>query len=115
MTLSRIIGIGLLLVCAQLGLAQEATEPAAEETSTAVATTESASFETGDWLSWKKMTGDWGGVRTDLANAGITFDIDYTQVFQGNAHGGASTKNGFRLSGKGDLELTRLQIIPDQS
>jgi len=113
MTLSRIIGIGLLLVCVQTGLAQEAAEPAAEETSTAVTTTESAvtttesaSFETGDWLSWKKMTGDWGGVRTDLANAGITFDIDYTQVFQGNAHGGRRTTNAFRLSGKGDLELT---------
>jgi len=106
MVLLRIVVVGLLLLCVQTGLAQQAAEPVAEEASTTVAATASTSYETGNWLSWKKMTGDWGGVRTDLANAGITFDIDYNQVFQGNAHGGASTKNGFRLSGKTDLELT---------
>jgi porin len=53
-----------------------------------------------------KMTGDWGGARTELANHGITFDIDYTQIFQQNAHGGADTNNGARLSGSGDITLT---------
>ncbi len=60
----------------------------------------------GSWTEWPKMTGDWGGVRSSLADKGITLDIDYVQVLQGNAHGGRDTNNAFRASGTNDLEMT---------
>lgn len=43
---------------------------------------------TGDLAHRKYLTGDWGGARTELANKGVLFDLDVTQVLQGNAHGG---------------------------
>ncbi len=57
---------------------------------------------------WERntLTGDWGGARSELAEHGITFAIDYTQIFQHNAHGGRQTDNGARLSGSADLTLT---------
>jgi len=82
--------------------ASAADKPAPEATQTKPATT----FQTGDWLHWQKMTGDWGGVRSSLADAGITFDIDVTQILQGNAHGGKDTTNAFRYSGTSDNTLT---------
>ncbi len=60
----------------------------------------------GGWTEWPKMTGDWGGARTDLENLGIRLELDVTQIFQHNAHGGAATDNGARYSGSGDLTLT---------
>ena len=59
----------------------------------------------GNWLTWSKMTGDWGGARTELAENGITVDLSYTQMLQGNAHGGLDTNNAFRASGTNDLEI----------
>lgn len=82
---------------------QKTEAPTAQKTEV---TTVETKAEPSDWLHQKKMTGDWGGVRTDLANKGITFDLDITQVLQGNAHGGASTKNGLRYSGSADMTLT---------
>jgi len=35
-----------------------------------------------------KLTGDWGGERTKLADNGITLDIDMIQTFQGVLDGG---------------------------
>lgn len=93
-----------LLVLTTTALAQDA--PASQPAADVAAPSGKTNYETGDWLHWKKMTGNWGGVRSDLADIGITFDIDVTQIFQGNAHGGASTKNGARYSGSGDVTLT---------
>lgn len=39
-------------------------------------------------FSWSKLTGDWGGTRTDLANRGITLDMDLVQSWQGVLSGG---------------------------
>jgi porin len=61
--------------------------------------------ETGPWWEWERMTGDWGGARTQLEDAGVFLSIDYTQVLQGNARGGRSTTNAFRASGLGTIEL----------
>lgn len=81
--------------------APPASEQVAEKTE--VTTTETTPSS---WLQGKKMTGDWGGVRTALEEKGIKFDLDVTQVMQGNAHGGASTNNGLRYSGSADITLT---------
>lgn len=51
------------------------------------------------------LAGDWGGQRTELAEKGITFDVDVTQIFHVNARGGESTDNGFRYSGSADYIL----------
>jgi porin len=71
-----------------MAMAQEASDPYA-----------------GGWLTWPKMTGDWGGLRTDLAEKGITLDIDVTQVFQSNMHGGRSTRSAAKYSGSSVIEL----------
>jgi porin len=39
-----------------------------------------------------KLTGDWGGERTKLAEKGITLDIDMMQEYQGIVNGGKSEK-----------------------
>lgn len=59
----------------------------------------------GDIWHRKYLTGDWGGARTELANKGVLFDLDVTQLLQGNAHGGKDTNNAFRYSGSADYTL----------
>ncbi len=59
----------------------------------------------GGWTDWPK-TGDWGGAGTDLENLGIRLELDVSQIFQHNAHGGAQTDKGARCSGSGDLTRT---------
>src|SRR5262249_48129754 len=56
----------------------------------------------GDFLHREYMTGDWGGVRTDLAEHGVLFELSATQILQGNAHGGKDTNDAFRYSGSAD-------------
>jgi porin len=57
----------------------------------------------GDFWSRSYLTGDWGGERTRLAEHGISFKLDVTQVFQGNARGGKSTNSAWTYSGSADL------------
>ncbi len=111
----------IMLSSVQVGLGQEESAPAdgtaqASPTGPMVeptpdpdfAPTEEpppTTFQTGDWHQWQRMTGDWGGIRSQLADAGINFDISVTQILQGNAHGGRSTKNAFRYAGKADNTL----------
>lgn len=42
----------------------------------------------GDFLSRPKLTGDWGGIRNDMAAHGVTLDLDATHVTQHVASGG---------------------------
>jgi porin len=57
--------------------------------------------EYGDLFTRSQLTGDWGGVRTDLADKGITFNGNLTQIEQGVVGGG---KNGvWKYGGRGDL------------
>src|SRR5262245_4269980 len=43
---------------------------------------------TGSFWTRPRLTGDWGGARTDLANRGVQFDVDLTQYLQGITSGG---------------------------
>ena len=67
---------------------------------------------------WKRpaLTGDWGGWRDTLADDGISFKLEVTQVFQQNARGGAHTKNGTRYGGSADytilLDTGRMGLWP---
>jgi len=71
---------------------------------------------TGDLAHRKYLTGDWGGARTQLAEKGILFDLDITQLLQGNARGGKDTTNAFRYSGSVDytfkLDTARMGLWP---
>lgn len=59
----------------------------------------------GDLATRPALTGDWSGVRNDLAAAGISFEMDLEQSIQGVAHGGNDTNNGFRYAGSLDFHL----------
>jgi porin len=57
----------------------------------------------GNFLSRSTLTGDWGGVRNDLAKKGVTLDMNLTQVNQGVTDGGKSSE--WESGGRGDLTL----------
>ncbi len=59
----------------------------------------------GDLASRSAMTGDWGDLRNELAENGITFEIDVLNIFQGNARGGKSTTSAWRYSGSTEYTL----------
>ena len=55
----------------------------------------------GDFWTRSTLTGDWWGVRNDLAAKGITFDMSLTQVGQGVVDGGKD--EGWKYGGRGNL------------
>ncbi len=57
-----------------------------------------------DFWSREKLTGDWGGARTKLEDAGVTFDATFTGDFSTNVSGGIRRDEGF--SGLLQLGLT---------
>jgi porin len=57
----------------------------------------------GDFWSRSYLTGNWGGLRSKLADRGVQFDFNVTQVFQGVASGG--TNRTGRYSGSTDMVL----------
>ena len=63
----------------------------------------SANPYSGDFWSRSTLTGDWGGVRNDLAKKGVTFDLSLTQVYQGILVGGKDEL--WKYSGRGDLTI----------
>lgn len=69
---------------------------------------------TGDIWARNRLTGDWGGIRTDLANKGIQFDTIFTQTMQSVVDGGRDT--GTRYGGSLDylltLDLMRMGVLP---
>ncbi len=71
-------------------------------------TTEPAFFRldySGDLWERPALTGDWGDRRNQLAQKGVSFQLDLEQTIQGNAHGGKDTSGAFRYSGSWDLRL----------
>ena len=58
----------------------------------------------GDLFTRSTLTGDWGGARKDMADKGITFDANVTQIEQGVVSGG---KNGsWEYGGRADITGT---------
>src|SRR5262245_1652582 len=68
----------------------------------------------GDLWHRSRLTGDWGGSRTDLANKGIQIDVDWTQYVQGVVDGGLDQET--RYGGHADylvhLDLMRMGVLP---
>jgi len=58
----------------------------------------------GDIWSRSTLTGDWWGIRNQLAEKGVTIDMSLTQVGQGIVHGGKET--GWQYGGgRGDINV----------
>ena len=57
----------------------------------------------GNFWSRSYVTGDWGGLRSKLADHGVQFEFNVTQIYQGVASGG--TNRTGRYSGSTDVVL----------
>ena len=63
----------------------------------------SATPYSGDIWNRSTLTGDWGGLRNQLAEKGVTLDLSLTQIGQGAVHGGKS--GAWQYGGRGDIIL----------
>ena len=73
------------------------TENAKPEAVAAPANAESRDWFGGKpWTQWEKGFGDIGGVRTELAKAGLTFNMSYTMDWQGVWSGGVNNRASTR-------------------
>jgi porin len=98
------------------GTAPVTTTPPAAEAPAVQSIVQTLPDFTGSLAQRKYLTGDWGGARTQLAEKGLFFDLDVTQLLQGNAHGRRDTNNAFRYSGSADytfkLDTARMGLWP---
>ena len=99
-----------MVMLAILGLAGVAVgaEPQAAATDAAPAKAENAGPPipdyTGDFWNRSTLTGDWGGLRTDLARKGFTIDSTLTQVGQTVFSGGRD--NDWKYGGRSNTLFT---------
>ena len=68
----------------------------------------------GDLWTRSHLTGDWGGVRQDWANNGVTMELDWYQVYQDIIDGGISegSESSTNLDYRLNLDLMRMGIVP---
>jgi porin len=68
---------------------------------------------TGDIWTRPRLLGDLGGTRTDLANKGVQFDINFTQTLQSIVDGGldTDTRYGGTLDYNLLLDLERMEVL----
>jgi porin len=57
----------------------------------------------GDFLTRPALTGDWGGMRNELAKKGLTVDLYSTQVYQGVLTGGRD--KGWNYGGRENISI----------
>ncbi|MBK1829792.1 carbohydrate porin [Verrucomicrobiaceae bacterium R5-34] len=83
----------------------EDVTPIAPPLATTAATEDDASFNAGDYL-----TGDWGGLRPDLIDKGITPFLYYDSIFGANVSGGIARDEDFagQVYAGVDLDLEKL-------
>ncbi len=67
-----------------------------------------------DFWTRSFLTGDWGGVRSDLANKGIQIGVEWNQFVQGIADGGRDQTTGYgaNVDYTINLDLMRMGILP---
>jgi porin len=94
--------------------AQETATNAASPASSEAQQTAEANPYAGDLFSRPRLTGDWWGARSGLADRGLTFDFFATQFYQGVASGGR--QQSFQYGGKLDylfgLDAGKLDVLP---
>jgi len=92
MTKASIIGPILFLLGLSLVAPVSAAEPPAKDP------------YSGDLWQRSTLSGDWWGLRNEMAARGVTLDMNLTQVVQGIVHGGKDT--GWQYGGgRGDINL----------
>ena len=57
------------------------------------------------WREWERATGNWGGFRTDLENAGLSFGAEYIAEYSSVLSGGVDEDGSFRNLFTADLTL----------
>ena len=67
------------------------------------------------WLEQSKMTGDWGGLRSRLADKGFLFNMDHSLQFWGNSVGGLGKGVAFEWFFElgFDFDLQKLMSLDD--
>jgi porin len=94
LSMKRLATIAIVLIL--FGVSQGARGEAAEAPP--------ATPYSGDIWTRSTLSGDWGGLRNDLAAKGVTLDMNVTQAALGIVHGGKQT--GWQYSGgRGDIIL----------
>jgi porin len=92
------------LILAGLAVLVVAADVSAQQTAHLVALTAPGPDPfAGPWSNWPTLTGDWLGLRSDLAAHGITFNLSWTEFSQGVASGGR--QNVWANGGHGDYYL----------
>jgi porin len=68
----------------------------------------------GDVWMRSHLTGDWGGLRQEWANKGVTLDFDWYQAYQNIVDGGVSEDSAFstNLDYRAKLDLMRMGMVP---
>lgn len=65
------------------------------------------------------LTGDWGGARTELQDAGITFKLKSVHQFMVNMRGGKETTNGHDTAGSYEVgvhfDFDKMNLVPGGS
>ncbi len=59
-----------------------------------------------DVLHNRRLTGDWGGVRTRLEDLGVKWNLTLSTLYHHNARGGLDTHHAHRINGRADMELS---------
>jgi porin len=108
---SRWLRRGVLLLALSLSLFARSEEPATPSPEKAVVPLAPLS---GDFWSRPVLTGDWGGLRSDLANKGIQFDLGWTQTVQSIVSGGRDTGTAYisNLDLVTNIDLYRMGLVP---
>jgi porin len=83
----------------------EASAPATSQPATEQKKVPARAAQPFNLLTSKTLTGDWGGIRTQLEDIGISLKLEVPNQFMVNMHGGRETKNGHDFLGTYDLDL----------
>jgi porin len=91
--------------------AQEKAAPIIKSEGAAATTITSSAPQPG-LLERDRLTGDWGGARSRLKASGVTFDLDFTQFYQGlvSGYGPNKFEYGGRLDGFVKLDTGALGL-----
>ncbi len=102
----RALAWALVLASACPALGQVAEMPA-----------EAAPIAASEWWTWSQLTGDWWGLRTDLAAKGLTFGVEWTQITQSIVDGGTNRvwAYGGSLDYSITLDLEKAELVPGGS
>jgi porin len=98
--------LGCTLVAAQAPQEEAPPDETAQEQAVEATAAEEDAGEAFFDLGNERLTGDWGGARTDWEDKGIEIGLAMTHVYQHNVHGGLQTHRGHRMTGSVDYEVT---------